>query len=319
MNRALWHDSSEHSALKQVGMETPLGKQLQVKSLYSLISTGTERLVAKGQVPETAAKAMKVPFMKGDFSFPVKYGYSLVGEVINDGPMVGRKVHLLHPHQEIVVVDQADIFVIPENVPAKRATLASNLETAVNAVWDGGVSVGDRVMVAGFGMIGSLVARLIKMVPGVDLKVLEKDENKRFLGKQMGFDMVDNFDPAYFDIAINTTASGNALQLCIESVGQEGRVVELSWYGTREVTLKLGADFHYQRKQIISSQVSHIPSDRISRWDYRRRKEVVFKLLQTEEFDNHITNVIPFEETPAFFNQLRNNEFDGLGCCIEYR
>ncbi|KAA3621817.1 MAG: dehydrogenase [Bacteroidetes bacterium] len=318
MNRALWHNSSEHSALKLVDPTTPSVNQLKVKSLYSLISTGTERLVAKGLVPEIAASAMRVPYMKGDFSFPVKYGYSLVGEVMNDGPLAGRRVHLLHPHQEMVLVDQEDVFVIPENVPAKRAALASNLETAVNAVWDGGVSVGDRILVAGFGMIGSLVARLIKMMPAVELKIMEKDKKKRQLGREMGFEMVENLEKGYFDIAINTTANGDALQLCIDSVGEEGSVVELSWYGTREVTLKLGADFHYKRKQIISSQVSGIPAARTSRWDYRRRKEVVFELLGSEDFDAHISNVISFEETPAFFNQLRNDEFNGLGCCIRY-
>ncbi len=319
MNRALWHNSSEHSALKQVELGMLSENQLQVKSLYSLISTGTERLVAKGLVPETAAKAMKVPYMEGDFKFPVKYGYSLVGEVMSDGPLIGRKVHLLHPHQEMVLVDQEDVFVIPENVPALRATLASNLETAVNAVWDGGISVGDRVLVAGFGMIGSLIARLISMMPAVELKVLEKDEKKRQSGTEMGFEMLEDFESGYFDVSVNTTSSGDALQLCIESVGQEGRIVELSWYGTSEVSLKLGADFHYQRKQIISSQVSRIPAVRTSRWDYQRRKAVVFELLQLEAFDSHITQVIPFEETPAFFNKLRNDEFNGLGCCIAYK
>lgn len=318
MSRALWHQSREKSVLLPIEPSLPEVGELQIKSLFSLVSTGTERLVARGEIPEKTWDVMKVPYMQGGFGFPVKYGYSLVGEVISAGSYSGKMVHLLHPHQESITVDQNAVFEIPSNVPAKRATLASNLETAVNAVWDAGITVGDKVLVAGFGMIGSLVARLVSMIPAVELQVLEKDEEKRLLGESLGFKMVDKTGSGYFDVAINTTANGEALQNCIESVGLEGRIVELSWYGIKGVNLHLGADFHYQRKRIISSQVSKIPGERSSRWDYYRRKQVVFELLQSDVFDAHITKVIPFDQAPDFFNDLRQNRFDGLGCCIRY-
>ncbi|MCB0654271.1 MAG: zinc-binding alcohol dehydrogenase [Saprospiraceae bacterium] len=318
MISSLWHESAHHSALRQEKKKRVAEGMLEVESLYSLISTGTERLVAKGEVPDSARQAMKVPYMRGDFSFPVKYGYSLVGEVTTAGPYKGKMVHILHPHQSGCLVDETAVFVIPEGVPAKRATLASNLETVVNAIWDAGLNVGDKVLVAGFGMIGALLSRVIAMIPAVDLVVLEKDEKKRLLGKSMGFDIVEDISMQEFDLAFNTTSSGAALQQCIESVGREGKVVELSWYGTKEVVLHLGGDFHYQRKQIISSQVSQIPASRRARWDYKRRKETVFKLLQSSDFDQHISDVIAFDHAPAFFKQLRSGTFEGLGCCLKY-
>lgn len=318
MISSLWHESAHHSVLRQEKKKGAAVGMVEVESLYSLISTGTERLVAKGEVPVSAREAMKVPCMGGNFSFPVKYGYSLVGEVTTAGRYKGKMVHILHPHQSGCLVDETSVFVIPEGVPAQRATLASNLETVVNAIWDAGLNVGDKVLVAGFGMIGALLSRVISMMPAVDLVVLEKDEKKRLLGKSMGFQMVEGIFPQGFDVAFNTTSSGAALQQCIESVGEEGKVVELSWYGTKEVMLNLGGDFHYQRKQIISSQVSQIPASRRARWDYKRRKETVFKLLQSAEFDAHITQLIPFQETPAFFDTLRKGNFEGLGCCIGY-
>ena len=318
MSKALWHESDKFSELREEVNADQKRGMLKVRSLYSLISTGTERLVATGKVPQEAAEAMKVPFMEGSFSFPVKYGYSLVGEVVSEGELAGKMVHLLHPHQDELMVENEVVFEVPASVPAKRATLASNMETAINAVWDAGISVGDRVVVAGFGLIGSLVSRVIQMMPGVELAVLEKDDNKRKLAHEMGFAAAGEVTPGYFDKAINTTASGEALQKCIESVGQEGIVVELSWYGTHGVNLKLGADFHYQRKKILSSQVSRIPENHSARWNYHRRKQVVFELLKSAVFDEHITRVIPFEESPAFFHELRNGQYKGLGCCIRY-
>ncbi len=318
MNRALWHNSGDFSELRQVNYGALESGVLEIKSLYSLISTGTERLVAKGFVPENAREAMRVPYMEGDFGFPVKYGYSLVGEVVTPGAFFGKKVHLLHPHQEVIRVNSSAIFEIPQAVPAKRATLASNVETVVNAIWDAGVSVGDRVLVAGFGMIGSLLSRVLKMMPAVELFVLEKDENKRQLARQQGFQLMEDIPEHYFDAAFNTTANGNALQQCILSVGTEGKIIELSWYGNAAVNLQLGSDFHYLRKKIISSQVSRIPAARSIRWDYKRRKKVVFELLKSDVFDNHINKVILFEESPAFFKDLRQGNFEGLGCCIKY-
>ena len=105
-------------------------------------------------------------------------------------------------------------------------------------------------------------------------------------------------------------------------VGMEGKVVELSWYGEKEVSLNLGGDFHLQRKQIISSQVSRVPYDKSARWDYKRRKEVVLKLLKNSIFDSILTNEINFEDAPAFFNSLRTRDGyvdKGLGWTIRYK
>ena len=42
-----------------------------------------------------------------------------------------------------------------------RATLAANMETALNAVWDGGAGPGDRIVVVGAGVVG-----LLGRIPG---------------------------------------------------------------------------------------------------------------------------------------------------------
>ncbi|MEM1124101.1 MAG: zinc-binding alcohol dehydrogenase, partial [Bacteroidota bacterium] len=184
---ALWHLSPTHSALKKEALPTSSKHPIKIKSLYSLVSTGTERLVATGKVPAEMYDPMKVPYMGGNFDFPIKYGYSLVGEILTEGELLGQLVHLLHPHQDLLVADNQSIDLIPQGVPAKRAALASNVETALNAIWDGGVTVGDKVLVSGFGMIGGLVARLLSFMPAVEVVVLEKNEFRRQLARQMGF------------------------------------------------------------------------------------------------------------------------------------
>ncbi|GAB4404215.1 MAG: zinc-binding alcohol dehydrogenase [Bacteroidia bacterium] len=291
-----------------------------MRSRYSLVSSGTERLVARGEVPAEVAAQMQVPYMEGSFDFPVKYGYSLVAVVETpDHPLAGQTVHLLHPHQDYCQVADTDLFVVPPGVPARRATLASNLETALNAVWDGQVSVGDRVLVVGFGLIGSLVARLLSMMPAVEVSVWEVDEARQAAARAMGFVVArpQSGDPPA-DVAFHCSASAAGLQVAIDAVGFEGRVVELSWYGVRETGIRLGGSFHSQRKQLVSSQVSHLPADRRSRWDDRRRKTTVFALLHDPVFDRHLPGEVAFGDLPRLFDRLRTTSDTTLAWTVHY-
>ena len=58
-------------------------KTVLVKTLYSGISKGTERLVASGNISKDQFDIMKSPFQEGSFSFPIKYGYINVGKIVN--------------------------------------------------------------------------------------------------------------------------------------------------------------------------------------------------------------------------------------------
>ena len=136
----------------------------------------------------------------------------------------------------------------------------------------------------------------------------------------MGFKILEDINKQRgFDISFHTTSSSDGLQKSIDAVGMEGKTIELSWYGKKEIKLSLGLDFHIMRKKIISSQVSQIPFFKSARWDYKRRKETVFKLLENPIFDQHISHLIPFDNAPLFFEKLRENKLeDGMGWCFKY-
>ncbi len=314
---ALWHLSAEESSLAPAALSSDKAG-LNIRAAYSLISTGTERLVAQGQVPPSLHDSMQVPYQEGDFNFPIKYGYSWVGRIEESKhPQDQHWVHLLHPHQDWARVAFTDLALIPKGIPPLRATLASNLETAVNAVWEVPVSIGDRVLVMGFGIIGSLLARLLAAIPGLELEILEQQKARQDLAVEMGFTLATS-PIADYDMVFNTTAHAKALQFGLDHLGQEGTLVELSWYGQRSISLLLGAEFHQRRLQIISSQVSQLPAKRRARWDYRRRKALVFQLLQEEVWDQHLREIVPFAELPAFFQKLRAGYQPMLGVAVDY-
>ena len=63
-----------------------------------------------------------------------------------------------------------------------------------------------------------------------------------------------------------------------------------------------------------------MPFQKSARWDYQRRKSVVWELLKNPVFDAHITDEIPFVESPDFFEELRKGTVvnKGLGWVIRY-
>lgn len=318
--KALWHLSESSTVLKTTDIDARDHSCL-VKSQYSLVSTGTERLIAQGKVPQDLHEAMKVPYMQGSFDFPLTYGYSIVGEVIK-GPdrLIGKSAHIMHPHQSHFYADEKDLTILPSQIPAKRAVLVSNLETVVNAIWDSKLMLGEKILVVGFGIIGALLCEVLKKFPVADITILEKNEFRYKKAQSLGFKATRSpMQPSSsVDLAFNTTSNEQALQICIDSVGFEGRVVELSWYGDQPVNIQLGSSFHHLRKKIISSQVSRIPGHMINRWDYQRRKKLIFELLIDARFDALLTDEISFDDAPDFFHQLRSGPVDPIGTIIKY-
>ncbi len=113
---------------------------VEVRTSFSALSRGTERLVFEGRVPESEHARMRAPFQAGDFPFPVRYGYAAAGTV-EEGPhqlaeLIGREVFALHPHQTRFRLPADALVPLPDGVPPERAVLAANMETALNALWD---------------------------------------------------------------------------------------------------------------------------------------------------------------------------------------
>ena len=318
--RELWHTSTEKSEIFSKDFETNDPSKILIKTSYSLVSTGTERIVSLGKVPSQIEQLMKVPGMEGSFSFPVKYGYSIVGEVIDgEKSWIGKQVHLMHPHQDFAYVSPNQVSIIPDGVPVIRASLASLMETAVNAVWDSGVSIGDTVLINGFGTVGALLSYVLSQIPGVNLAVNEISSERRQIAESMGFKVLKNGEKAEFDLSFNATAKSDGLQFCLDHTSYEGTIVELSWFGDTAAELKLGGNFHIRRQRIISSQVSNIPGSRLNRWNYKRRKDLVFNLLENPVFDNLLKYQVPFSKAPETFDLIRKGSINDICITFNYQ
>ena len=294
----------------------PTAEQVRVRTLHSGISRGSETLVYRGEVPVSEYGRMRAPFQSGDFPGPVKYGYSSVG-VVEAGPAAlrGRAVFCLFPHQSHYVVPADSVHLLPDGVPPARAVLAANLETAINVLWDAAPLLGDRISVVGGGAVGLLIAWLAGRLPGCAVQVVDTQGARRDVAQRLGVDFaVPEAARGEADLLVHASGRSEGLATALRLAAFEATVVELSWYGQRDVSVALGGAFHSRRLTLKSSQVSQVAVAQRSRWSHRRRIELALSLLTERTLDALITDAAPFEALPAVLARLAASGSDTTLC-----
>lgn len=320
--RALWYASRRTAELRECDLNERGETEALVRLLYSGVSRGTERLVFNGLVPAAERNRMAAPLQEGTFPFPVKYGYSAVG-VVEAGPaaLVGKTVFALAPHQDRILVplDRLGVAELPPGVPARRAILAANLETALNAVWDAGAAPGDRICIVGGGIVGLLVTYLCAGLPGADVTLVDVDPARRAYAELFGVRFAKPLDgPADADIVFHASATAAGLACALACAGDEATVCELSWYGDADPPVPLGAGFHGRRLKLIASQVGAVAASHRPRWSHRRRLDKAVSLLADERLDQLITGEVAFADLAREMPRLLAPGAPGLATAVRY-
>ena len=250
----------------------PLGRretgEVEVRTIYSAVSRGTEALVFAGHVSASEWERMRCPHQEGAFPGPVKYGYSNVGRVV-DGPeaLEGRVVFCLYPHQTSFIVPEADVVCVPDDVPPARAVLAANMETALNALWDAAPFAGDCISIVGAGVIGCLCAYLARQIPATEVELIDVHAGRAEVARALGVPFVD---PAHAarerDVVMHASATEAGLRTALSLAATDATILELSWFGDAAVSLHLGEAFHARRLCLRSSQVGTVSPRARRRW-----------------------------------------------------
>lgn len=317
---------------EQVG---PVGPQdVRVRAVLSAISHGTEMLVYRGEVPPQLA--LDLPTLAGSFAFPIKYGYASAGTVVEAGRAVshlapGDRVFVLHPHQAEYVVPASLAVPLPPPVTPECGVFVANLETALNALLDAPVRLGETALVVGQGVVGLLIMQLLKLsgaeaVVTVDPVRLRREASLR-LGAGLALDSTAGL-PAEVrsitggrgaDVVFEASGSAGGLQQAIQSVATEGTVVVCSWYGSKRVELSLGEDFHRRRIRLRSSQVGGLDPSLSPRWDRERRISAVLDLLPRLRLAEMISHRFPVEDAVAAYRLVDEHPEETVQVALTYQ
>jgi threonine dehydrogenase-like Zn-dependent dehydrogenase len=312
---AFWVAAPGRGEIRTGRIKPPASDEVLVHTRASGVSRGTESIVFGGRVPLSQYQPMRCPFQEGDFPAPVKYGYASVGMVeAGAAALHGRRVFCLFPHQDRYVVPEASAIPVPDAVPDHRAVLGANMETALNALWDAGPRLGDRIAIIGAGTVGCLAASLAAKLPATRVELIDVDRRRAALAAALGCRFATPEDATgECDLVIHASGSEAGLATALRLAGFEATVLELSWYGDKRVTAPLGEAFHNRRLRLQSSQVGEVAASRRARRSRRERLALALELLADPVYDSLITGECRLDELPDTMARLAARP-DGALC-----
>lgn len=256
-------------------------------------------------------------------SYPLSYGYCLVGRIIKGGRNVppahiGKLAFSFAPHASHVVSELEGIRLVPDGISAEDAIFMPSVETALSLTHDAHHRVGENVAVYGQGLIGLLVTAILSRgMQNNDFPVSSKFDTittfdtipdrlaaSSLMGASQALLPGGTEDGQSFDVTIEVSGNGRALQSAIDQTSNGGRVIVGSWYGNSKVDLRLGIDFHRSHKTIQTSQVSEIPANLRGLWTKTRRFDLAWELVRQLKPSRLLTKTTSLENAQSAYESL---------------
>ena len=299
--------------------------EIRIQSICSLISSGTELKIFTGSFDDAALDVNIQGMDKERMAYPLAYGYSLVGRVVECGSdveesLLGQLVFTFAAHGSQVVTTPAAVQRVPDGCDPLDAIFLPSVETALSLVHDARPIVGENVAVFGQGLIGLLVTAILSqrhtnVSPSRTFGVVttfdtipERLAASSAMGASQALFPADSSHTIPHDVAIEVSGHGAALQAAIDTTRDGGRVIIGSWYGNTDVLLKLGMAFHRSHKNLRVSQVSEISADLSKTWSKERRFALAWDLLQSIRPSRLLTKRTTLNNAQQAFESLERGE-----------
>jgi 2-desacetyl-2-hydroxyethyl bacteriochlorophyllide A dehydrogenase len=332
---ALYHTAPYTVTVVEETCPHPGAGEVLARTLLSGISPGTESLLYRGQFPHDQPLDDSIPALSDQFSYPLKYGYSSVAEVIGTGSGVkpdwlGRKIFAFNPHESRFCGGIDHVHLLPEHISPENAIFLPNMETALNLVMDGRPIVGERVLVLGQGILGLLTTGILSQFPLESLVTVDRYPIRREASLELGASesldpekgitrqRIKDLFPDGADLTFELSGSPETLDRAIEYTGFDGRVVIGSWYGSKRSPLNLGGAFHRSRIRLISSQVSTIAPGYTGRWTKERRFLAAWEMVRQLNPSRFITHRFFISDAQDAFHLLDEQPQDSIQVVFKY-
>lgn len=338
----------------------PPAGMIQVELRSSVISSGTERsllefgqasLLGKAlQQPDRVKQVMDKARAEGVLAtfdavmarleqphFP---GYAAAGVITAVGEgvhgfSIGDRVCCNGPHAQRVVVSPALCARLPEDVSFSQGAFATLAAIALHGIRLANISLGERVAVIGLGLIGQLVADLLR-ASGCEVIGVEPDERRRALAIERGHaDCMDlgtaSNKESVADAAIICAASDDAspLALAAQMCRRRGRIVlvgvadislQRRVFYDKELTFQVSASYGPGRyDRAYEEQGAIYPIEHV-RWTAQRNFEAALAQIDRGALnvESLVDQCFDFEDAPAAYAALAARE-TRAAILLEYR
>ena len=342
--QSLYFTGPRELDVREEPLAQPGANEVLIEAVVSGISAGTELNVFRGYAPQwrqhmDPATRLFSATEDPDWKWPARYGYTLVGRVVERGSAVthlrdGDLVFSYSPHGAHAIVAANAVVPLGDLANPELGAFFANFNTAYNGVLDAAIPLGADVVVSGLGVIGQLVTRLVKRAGARRIIAVDRLGPRRDAARAGG--ATHTLDPATdkvaeivreltggrgADVVIEVSGAAPALNEAIRTAGYNGTVVAMSWYGGTFESLQLSGEFHHNRTRIISSQVGAVNPMLGPMWSVARRGEIVRELmdLYAGDLTGFVTHRIPLAQAGQGYRLLDQGAPDVLQVIIDYR
>ena len=228
--------------LRTVQVNDPRVGDVLIRTAYTSISAGTERMLLDGRLPQP------------QLLFPVIPGYETVGQVVQVGAkapkdLLGQWVYIggarcfrgVNPawggQSEFISAEAERVVPLGSIDPATGVILAL-AATALHGINVAHIRSSDRVLVLGQGIVGQLAARLAKLagasyVAVADRVAVRLEASKADQVIDITRESLDEaISEANINLLIDATGSMTALSGALPLLANHGRVLLLGYYDT---------------------------------------------------------------------------------------
>jgi 2-desacetyl-2-hydroxyethyl bacteriochlorophyllide A dehydrogenase len=318
---------------------------VRIRTLYSGISAGTELTLYRGTNPHLDRRWDPDRRLFVDEAAVSAYpntvwGYSEVGEVVElgadtDPTLLGATVWGLWSHSGEVVlpVEKIEGRVLPAGLDPLAGTFARVGAVALNAVLAADVHIGETVAVFGQGVLGLIATQLAigsgAQVVAVDGIAARRDQAAAFgaahvldpVGDDVGERIKELTDGKGADVCIEISGSYRALHEAVRGCAVGGRVVAAGFYQGDGLGLRLGEEFHHNRVQLVSSQISSAPLALAQRWSPERMHRTVIELVAAGRVDvlSLVSHVVPAPLAADAYALLDADPASALQVVLDFR
>jgi 2-desacetyl-2-hydroxyethyl bacteriochlorophyllide A dehydrogenase len=336
MRRSLYFTRPHQVEVREEDIPRPGKGEVSVRTRVSGISAGTEMLFYRNEVDRGTKLDTSISSLGGSSVYPFKYGYAVVGEVVEVGEgalpgLVGSTVFCFHSHESHFTAPIQDVIAVPREVYEEDALFLPSMETALSLVMDAAPRIGEDVVVLGQGVIGLLTTALLAMMPLSSLTTADRYPLRRERSLELGAGA--SLDPSQppedlrraarleerrADLVLELSGDPKALEYATHLVGMEGRILVGSWYGNKEAVMSFGEDFHRNRVTIMSSQVSRVAGALFPRWPKTRRLEYAWRLIMRTRPSRLITHRFPIERAEQAYDLLDRRGGEAIQVILTY-
>jgi len=323
-------------AIEESDIKSPSSGQILVKTLVTLVSTGTELTMLSGEVPKGSVWDQIT-------KYPLTPGYSNcgivqeVGEAVNEFK-VGDRLMSSAPHAEYALVRADSALKAPESIASEEATFGTLAATVMNSVRLAHIKLGDSVVIVGMGILGQLASQFCRLCGGFPVIAVDLSETRLDVARKLGANVTLRSDRDDVPAKISALTKGRGADVVFEATGSQNLVSwELSLIRKQGRLILLSSprgpstlDFHdyvnWPSRIIVGTHASSHPTFETpyNPWTRKRNIELFFDLLKAGlvNVKDLITDKYRWTEAQAVYRKLLDpvgERLQVMGVILDFR